>query len=391
MTRHFIFSSPGGSDHIDGQSRTLIFAGLSIVAATYGLARYCFGLFLPDIRMEFSLRSETIGLIVGLSYAGYLVATFIGSWLSTTLNPRLPVLLGGVCAAAGMCLIALAPNPWVLGLGVFIAGTSPGLSYPPFSDIIVRHTAASKQNTVYAWINSGTGFGVALAGPLAIFAADSWRFAWLLFAILALAATVLNYFVLPNASTGAKRQALQASLKLLRFKPARPLFTAALVFGVITAVYWTYAVEMLVLLTNDSQAPVRFWIVLGLAGVTGCFAGGLVNTWGLRRTYLILLCLAGLSVGILPIAAGSMMGIYLSAAFFGASFIIMTALFGMWSIQIMRETPSIGFGATFFLISLGQGVGPVLGGFMIPIIGHTALFMLAGVCCCCLAVFKPPR
>ncbi|PVB60070.1 MFS transporter [Labrenzia sp. 011] len=390
MTRHFISSSHAEHNGLAASTGSVTAAGLAIVAVTYGLARYCFGLFLPDIRLEFGLSTEMIGLIAGASYLGYLAATFAGSWLSTAIGPRLPIVLGGLAAASGMAIIAVSPDPWILALGVFIAGTSPGLSYPPFSDVIVRHTELPRQNSVYAWINSGTGFGVAFAGPLALFAGENWRLAWLTFAVLALAVTVWNMFTLPGGSARPVSSAA-GSVRYLFHKAARPLFAAALLFGVLTAVFWTYAVELLWTLTGNPRDAVLFWIVLGIAGVTGCFAGGLVNRWGLRRTYLVLALAVGAAIGALPLMIGTRLGIYLSAACFGTGFIVMTALFGMWSMRIFRETPSIGFGFTFFLLSLGQGLGPVIGGFMIPVIGHSALFVAAGLLCCGLTLFKIPE
>ncbi|MEM5583250.1 MFS transporter [Roseibium sp. AS2] len=370
------------------QTRGLTAAGLAIVAVTYGLARYCFGLFLPDIRQEFGLSSELIGLIAGLSYMGYLAATFTGSWLSTVFEPRLPILLGGIAATVGMGLIAWSPTPAVLAAGVFVAGTSPGLAYPPFSDVIVRHTEASRQNVVYAWINSGTGFGVAFAGPLALYAGGDWRLAWLVFAALALAITFWNALALPRRNVHSETGPRAVPLRILMDRTARTLFVSAFLFGVVTAVYWTYAVELLTMLTGNPRDAVLFWIVLGIAGVTGCFAGGLVNRWGLGGTYRLLAILVGASVGTLPLLVETRIGIYLSAACFGAGFIVMTALLGMWSMRIFRAAPSVGFGFTFFLLSLGQGVGPVLSGFLIPVTGHSMLFFAAGLMCCGLAAVR---
>ncbi len=391
MTKHFTSNSRAGFDGTVANPHHLTAAGLAIVAATYGLARYCFGLFLPEIRAEFALSSETIGLIAGLSYLGYLAATFAGSWLSTAFEPRLPILLGGLAATSGMAVIGFAGDPWVLSLGVFIAGASPGLAYPPFSDVIVRHTEAHRQNTVYAWINSGTGFGVAFAGPLALYAGEDWRLAWLAFAGFALVVTVWNMFTVPAPNGPRKAVALHVPLKVLLDKSARPLFGAAFLFGVITAVYWTYAVDLLRALTGDMRSSIIFWIVLGVAGISGCFAGGLVDRCGLRATYRVLAIVVGAAVGSLPFLIGSTFAIYVSSAFFGAGFIVMTALFGMWSMRIYRQTPSIGFGFTFFLISLGQGVGPVVGGFSIPVVGHALVFALSGLVCCALAAISPAR
>ena len=319
MTRHFTSSSPAG--HENGmKTRGLTVAGLAIVAATYGLARYCFGLFLPEFRQEFNLSTETIGLIAGLSYAGYLMATFLGSGLSTLFGPRLPIMLGGLAAASGMATIAVAPDAVTLAFGVFLAGTSPGLAYPPFSDVIVRHTEPSRQNTIYAWINSGTGFGVAFAGPLALFAGEDWRLAWLLFAGLALAITICNFWTLPRHSPRIANARAAISPRFLLQGAARPLFVAAFLFGIFSAVYWTYAVELLWELSGNSRDAIVFWIVLGMAGVTGCFAGGLVNRWGLRQTYRVLALIVGAAVATLPFLIGVRHGIYFSAAFFRIRF-----------------------------------------------------------------------
>ncbi|WP_428674983.1 YbfB/YjiJ family MFS transporter [Roseibium sp.] len=390
MTKHFTSSSRDGYDRPPGKARNLTAAGLAIVAVTYGLARYCFGLFLPEIRLEFGLSTETVGLIAGSSYVGYLAATFLGAWLSTAVEPRLPILLGGMAAAAGMMIIASAASPLGLAFGVFLAGTSPGLAYPPFSDVIVRHTEPVRQNSVYAWINSGTGFGVALAGPLALYAGADWRLAWLVFAWLAVIVTFWNMFTLPRRRNVRNTRETAVSLRFLTYEKARPLFCAALLFGVVSVIYWTYAVELLTDLTGRPRDAILFWIVLGMAGVTGCFAGGLVNRWGLGRTYAALAVAVGAAIASLPLLIGSRFGIFLSAAGFGIGFIVMTALFGMWSMRIFREAPSIGFGFTFFLISLGQGAGPVIGGYLIPVLGQSMLFVAAGLLCCALALFRAP-
>ncbi|WP_420413150.1 MFS transporter [Roseibium sp.] len=388
MTKHFTSNFPAETNIQPPNLLGLTAAGLAIVAATYGLARYCFGLFLPEIRQEFALSTETIGLIAGLSYAGYLIATFAGSWLSTMVGPRLPIFLGGLSATAGMTLIGISQSPEILAIGVFVAGMSPGLAYPPFSDVIVHHIETKRQNAIYAWINSGTGFGVALAGPLALFASEDWRLAWLIFAGLAGLFTIWNMAILPRNSPRQEKMSGVPISELLN-PSARPLFAAALLFGIVTAIYWTYAVDLLLAITENPATAVVFWIVLGTAGITGCFAGGLVNRWGLRSSYGLLLILIGGAIATLPVAASIPSGIYYSAASFGAGFIITTALFGMWSMRIFRNTPSIGFGLTFFLISLGQGIGPVAGGYLAPQFGLPAVFVSAGLLCFVLALFRP--
>ncbi|MEP3045508.1 MAG: MFS transporter [Roseibium sp.] len=388
MTKPFISSCLAETQNSPTNILNLTAAGLAIVASTYGLARYCFGLFLPEIRLEFQFTSETIGLIAGMSYVGYLFATFAGSWLSTVFGPRLPILLGGLAAVGGMATIGLSTTPQILAFGVFIAGMSPGLAYPPFSDIVVHNVPLKRQNGVYSWINSGTGFGVAFAGPLALYAGEDWRLSWLIFSALALIFTFWNMTTLPRRNL-SRRNIQTFPFTYILQRSALPLFVAAFLFGIVTAIYWTFAVELLWNLTGNSRDTVFFWIVLGVAGVTGCFAGGIVNQWGLRRSYFMLLLFVGCAIASLPSLVQIPFGIFLSAACFGSGFIVTTALFGIWSMRIFREAPSLGFGTTFFLISLGQGVGPVIGGFLAPVIGFPMIFVGAGLMCLFLTLFQP--
>lgn len=53
----------------------LILAGIAIMASIYGLARYAYGYFFPDIRQDFGLGSGVLGLIAGSSHAAHLLAT----------------------------------------------------------------------------------------------------------------------------------------------------------------------------------------------------------------------------------------------------------------------------------------------------------------------------
>ncbi len=353
---------------------------------TYGLARYGFGLFLPDIRASFSLSEAEIGWVASASYAGYLMATFAGSWLSTLAGPRPSVVLGGILASGGMLLIGIAADPLTLTAGVFIAGISPGLAYPPFSDVVSHHVSIARRETVYAWVNSGTGFGVLASGAVAMRAGSDWRFGWIGFAVVAIAVTAWNWRTLPPRRKSVGQDEASSAVAGRRLDSrAVPLLLSAFVFGIVTSIYWTFAVDLIRSLDGRPRDTTIFWIVLGAAGIVGCLAGNLSRSVGLVTAYRILTVLVGLAVAGLPVLATSIAGLLLSGAFFGAGFILATALYGMWSMRIFTRTPSIGFGATFFLISLGQAIGPVAAGYAIVAIGRAEVFVAAGLLCIALA------
>ncbi len=145
-------------------------AGSAIIAVTFGLARYAYGLFLPAIRADFRLSTEAVGLIASGQAAAYLLATVVASVIAARVGPRLPVVVGGLSTTAGMLLIATAHTVGLLAAGVVVAGTSAGWAYPPLSDAVARLVRTDRQSQAVSAISAGTSYGVIVAGPIALWA-----------------------------------------------------------------------------------------------------------------------------------------------------------------------------------------------------------------------------
>ncbi|OAZ99916.1 MFS transporter [Halomonas sp. G11] len=380
-------------------------AGLLIVASTYGLSRYTYGLFVPAIRHDFNLDQATVGAIGSASYLGYLVATLASPLLVRRFSPRLPIIVGGMTATLGMLLVGLAGNPLWLALGVTLAGCSPGLAYPPLSDAIKQLCHANKQSRYYAIINSGTSFGVMVSGPLALIAGPRWQLAWLCFAFIALMATLWNVLIMPGyrretANDDADSVILsgyqEPILALLRRKlknaSVRRLLLGALLFGLVTSVYWTFSVELIAGENRLSATDrVIFWMVVGIAGVAGGLAGELVTRFGLVKVLKWATLAIAASMAILTVASDGLLMITLSAVVFGATFILITALYGIWSVSCFPEAPSTGFGLTFFLISAGQLISPTLAGVGAELWQMTGVFQVTAVCCLGIILLLPTQ
>lgn len=354
--------------------------GIMIVAVTYGLSRYSFGLFFPIIRNELELSIAVMGAIASASYAGFLIATLAATITSGRIGPRLPVILGGACATAGMVIISMASSSLFLAVGIFIAGMSPGFAYPPLSDAITRLIEAPHRNWSYAVINSGTSFGVVLSGPLALFAGADWRVSWMIFAGFAAIATVWNALILPAGVFKCETRGILQPItrKWLFNARSLPLFVSATLFGVATSVIWTFAVDFLSQSGGLTEQYVTlFWVLIGVSGVAGCGAAQIVERLGLRGALGSGLFAVTLSLLLLYLFPNNPALVFASAILFGSSFITVTALYGMWSMLLFPERPSAGFGWTFFLISIGQFIGPLIGGFIAMHFGTPMLFLVA--------------
>src|SRR5829696_1469206 len=164
----------------------LVAPGLAMIAITYGLARFAYGLFLPEMRETLELSESVLGLIGAGSYAGYCFAVLGALVFTCRAGPRL------------MAAVAGAPTAWVLALGVLVAGSSSGLASPPMGEAVATAIPEASQDRANALINSGTSIGVALSGPAALLLTDQWRIAWVAFALVGGVVVAWNAMAMPR-------------------------------------------------------------------------------------------------------------------------------------------------------------------------------------------------
>ena len=376
-----------GEQKTDGMT-WLVAPGLAMIAVTYGLARFAYGLFLPEMRQAFSLSEAVLGLIGAGSYVGYCFAIIIALVFTSRTGPRFMVVVAGAVAVVGMTAVAGAPATWVLALGVLAAGSSSGLASPPMSEAVARSIRRGLQDRANTLINSGTSIGVALSGPAALLLAEQWRLAWAAFASIGLLVLVWNTRVMPpKAVSGGSLDQTEAgnvprlSVRYLIGAKSVLLYAAATGVGFASAAYWTFSRDLVVQTGDLSVAgSTLFWTVIGVSGIAGGLAGDLVRRLGLARAFRAsLLCMAA-AVGLLAAAPNVLLLAYLSATLFGSTYIMLTGIILVWSVTVFHERPSAGLGAAFLLIAVGQILGSLIAGVVAGAAGLPSTFWaFAGV------------
>jgi len=108
-------------------------SGLGLIACTYGLARYAYGLFLPAFREQFALSSALSGAIATGGYVSYCGAALLAHRLVGREHARGATGLAGVLAALGCAGIAVAPPPGCWPLGCSSPAAAPGSRRRPWS------------------------------------------------------------------------------------------------------------------------------------------------------------------------------------------------------------------------------------------------------------------
>ncbi|MCO1657535.1 MFS transporter [Pseudonocardia humida] len=365
--------------------------GAALVAVTFGLARYGYGLLLPDMRAELGVGPDAGGVIASGSYASYLVATAAVVWLTGRFGARVPLGLAAVAATAGMVLIARATGVVGLAVGVALAGTAAGLAFPPYADVIERAVPPRARPGVLSAVSSGTGWGVAVAGPIAIVAGEHWRTAWLLFAGLAAVAGAAAVLAAPRGRATGAAPPVRISPSWLVCPRSRPLLVAAALVGAGSSVWWTFGVDALVAAGLGEDRARAAFALCGAAGVLASGSGALAARLGLRRVHVLgCVALAG-ALALLGLAPGDTTVALLAAAAFGVTYNGVIAAQGLWSAEVFRSRPSAGLAAVNTALTIGTITGPAAAGLTVRAFGHPVAMVAAAGLVALAVTQAPPR
>jgi len=88
--------------------------GAALIAISYGLARFAFGLFVPPIRAELGLTPDVIGIIGALPLISFLLATLVAPLSADRLGARNTAALSAGFGVVGLALISQASGALVL-------------------------------------------------------------------------------------------------------------------------------------------------------------------------------------------------------------------------------------------------------------------------------------
>lgn len=351
-----------------------------MIAVTYGLGRFSFGLLLPDINASLHMSEFVSGVISSLFYLAYCFTIILSTVMTTSGGPRKMILSAGLSAFFGLLLMAVTPNAWILAFGVLLAGGSTGLISPPYGAAISLWVKEDKQGKANTWINSGTSLGIILSGAGAMVLSPNWRWTYLIYTLLTFLILIWNYRVIPKSGKRAKSLFKKGNLSIQDVKGALPLVFASLILGVSTAAFWTFSRSFIEMAGDYQEWQLSgFWIMIGVLGVFGGLSGSLIEKEGLSFSYKLGSWGVASASIILAFSPEYLSISYVSAGIFGSSYIFLSGVLLVWGIRVFITNASLGIGVPFLLLAVGQVIGSVLAGWLIGSWGYAPSFILFGV------------
>lgn len=369
----------------------LALTGFSLIAVTYGMARFSWGLMLPAISADIPLSPKLAGLLSACSFVAYCLTILAAASLAQRFGARRVALLASLCAASGLVLLACAASPLWLAAGLFIAGLSSGLASPALAAAVSQRVSAARQSPVNTLINAGTSAGIILTVPILTLLPGGWRAACLLFALLALSCIVPLMRVLPGDTEVDRRCRQPWHQRLFRRSMTR-LIAIALVAGLTSAAWWSFGSVLLRQHVGlDPAATSLLWLVAGGAGIVGAATGPVAARIGMHAVYRLSLLGMALPLLVVAFSHGYSTGLLIAVACCGAGYVTLSGVLLVWGAQATEDAPATGVGMLFFMLAVGQVIGSLVFGQLYAATGAVIALLLFAVSALLLLFFAPQQ
>ncbi|MDQ7729634.1 MFS transporter [Halomonas sp. SpR8] len=365
--------------------------GAALVAISYGLARFAFGLFVPSISAELALTSYLIGIIGALPFISFVLATLVAPLAADRLGARNLAMLSGGFGIGGLGLISQASGPLALGVGVFICGICTGLMMPALTAAMQALVSRTMHGRVSSIMNAGTSVGIIVAVPTVVFLADAWRLTYTIFAVLTGLGVAAAWYFIPSVSRVIPANAAPPPpITRLQWSRLIRLTLFAFAMGFVSAPYWLFAPDLAVTLgALPANQTGWLWFAVGIAGLGGAVVSDLADRNNPPITQALMLMMLSSSLALLAASPSQLPLAMFSAMVFGLAYMSLTGLYLMTAIRLLPGRLSMGPVLPFMACALGQAVGSPVVGILVDGVGYAEAFSIFSVVGILVAVLSP--
>ncbi|MEO1550108.1 MAG: MFS transporter [Pseudomonadota bacterium] len=372
-----------------GSEAFLVATGFGLIGVSYGLVRFAYGQFLPQMQADLGLSDSQAGLVSSGVFFGSCLALLAAAWLVRAVGARSVAGAAGILASVGLVMVACAVEPVLLSAGLLIAGMSTGLSMPPLVAAICAGVATRRQNSTQAIVNSGSSGGLLISGPVAIWMSGAWQEAYLGFALISAVLTLLVFLAIPKGRPAP----IQAGRGIVLTPALGRVLVAAFGLGALSVTIWTFGGVIL----RDTagwtdQGLSLFWMVTGVAGLLGASAGYFARLHSPSAVYRSAIVALAISMALMFYAPADPVFAILAAAVFGAAYVMVTGMFVIEAVAAMPSAPAAAVAAAFFMIPAGQVAAAPLLGRVLDLAGPGMLLSITiGICAICLPLLNTSK
>ena len=371
------------SGQANGWTIVLFVALGAAVAQAFG--RFSYGLLLPAVRDDLGISNTLAGLVGASNVGAYLLGTMLVAWATSRFRLLNVFRIGMILAITGLGLAAIADSPYLLALGLFVAGIGGAFVWIPAPIIAADALPQARRGLAIGLMGSGMGVGIVfvslLSGSLRSSQGDhAWVSLYQIQTGIGLAVFVGILFWVRHIQAQPKGGAGLGGFGALQRMPGwLPLILAYATFGFMYLLVMGFLTTRLEDDSGWSSADASF--AFTLMGSAMIFGGPtfvtIAHRLGARWTLSI-------AFGLWPVFTSIVLsGFYLPvfAACIGLGFLF-SGLPSLMAVYVVENTTVEDYGPSFaaatLAFGLAQTISPPVGGFIADVSGSfTPVFLLA--------------
>ncbi|PYE43385.1 fucose permease [Rhizobium sp. PP-F2F-G20b] len=342
-----------------------------------GLPDGLLGVSWPSIRADFTLPLDRLGLLVAVTTAGYLAASFMSGAVMRRVPIGMVLALSTLAAAIGLLGFAFTPAwPLMIALG-FLAGLGGGAVDAGLNAYGARHFSPQILNWLHAFFGLGTTIG-----PLLVSGVLGSGLVWQVsYAIVGSAQLVLAAMFFVTRSRW--EEVAEIGHEVAEELPAAPVsdtlrkpvvWFGMLVFFVycgieVTAAQWSYTLLTLGRGFSETNAGLvigLFWGSLTIGRIGFGFIANRVPLLKTLRICILAAALGALLFWLAPVPALGVLGLMMIGFFFAPIF---ASLISLTPGRVGREHANSAIGFQIAAAGLGGAVVTALTGLMTRSLG----------------------
>lgn len=314
------------------------------------------------------MSSAVAGYISSGASLAYCLGALFG--LIASRRSRWLVLGALVTAGVGAAGMALAHDLNAFVPLAIVSSTGAGLASPGLVAVVERNVSSTRSARAQATVNAGTGPGLVAVGLLALLL-PHWRLGFALGAVFtAVAGVSVLLFDRSRAAEGDHTRAAAAG----RSGPPRSVWprgwmstlvapaSGALLFGVASAVVWTYGRAQLVAEGASDSASTFAWVALGVGGTFTVATTRAMSRLHPSRAWLLSTTTVAVAITALGLEAGRLPAALVACTVFGWGFVAATSALIAWAALVIPHQAALATSILFITLVLGQAAGSAAAG-----------------------------
>ena len=358
--------------------KSALLACILVVFSCIGLARFSFGMVLPNMQVDLGLNTTQIGLIGSANFFGYLLGLFFTGKFYAKFGPATLIKRSLLTQSFCMFLMAISDNYLIASFMFCIAGFFGAMSNIAVMTYITQIVPKAIKGKATGIVVMGIGSSIIFSGMIVplfdqLFDVSSWRVSWFSFALIIFIISFvikkgLSFPLHVSTISTNSSYSLKNTFSNKRFLQVACIY---LLFGVTYVVYMTFFVLAAeVKWQVSTEVSGIFWTLLGIASLlSGPVFGAIADKIGNYKTLSLIFCIQVIAHAILSFDSPITL-VWFSALLFGISAWGVPTIMAILSSELFGASHTakiLSFVTIFFAI--GQIIGPVGAGYIIDISG----------------------